>query len=252
MLDLLDKYKYGIIAVFAAYMILFVYLQMSTYTQYFPIEPFHEGPRLEGVEELELTPDQIEVSTDFNQDIKNMSRDQNDQREKSMTDYTENQSAEQIEQNIKDLEKQMFEEAGGEQERQRIKEEMERQQALAEQKKKEETKEVAKTGGDKSYSGSVMVEWTLADRNPHKRDNWYVRNPGYTCGYGANGVVTVEIKVTQGGEVASVTYLPTQSSGANQCMIDQALKYAKMSRFQYSANAPKIQAGLITYRFQSQ
>lgn len=233
-------------------MVIFVYLQMSSYTQYFPIEPWHEGPRLEGVEELELTPDQIEVSADMSQDIKNMSRDRNDDREQSATDYSENQSAEEIEQSIKDLEKQMFEEAGGEQDRQRIKEEIERQKQLAEQQKNKPEKEVARTGGDKSYSGSVMVEWVLDGRDPHKRDNWYVRNPGYTCGYGANGVVTVEIKVSQGGEVASATYMPAQSSGANACMIEQAVKYAKMSRFQYNANAPKIQSGLITYRFQSQ
>jgi len=97
-----------------------------------------------------------------------------------------------------------------------------------------------------------MVEWSLADRNPHQNRNWYVRNPGYTCGPGSNGTVTIDIKVNQNGDVSSVAYNPSRSSGANPCMIEQAEKYAKMSRFMYSADAPKIQSGTIIYRFVSQ
>ena len=35
-------------------------------------------------------------------------------------------------------------------------------------------------------------------------------------------------------------------------MIEQAVKYAKMSRFAYSAQAPKTQQGRITYTFIAQ
>jgi hypothetical protein len=35
-------------------------------------------------------------------------------------------------------------------------------------------------------------------------------------------------------------------------MIEQAVKYAKMSRFNYSGTAPKMQDGTITYTFIAQ
>jgi hypothetical protein len=250
-LFLIDKYKFGIIAVFAAYMMLFVYLQMESYTQYFPITPFHEGPILEKEEEIELEPEQIEVSPQMAGDIKNMSRDQNDKREKSYENYSQNRSANQVEQSVKDYEKKLFEEAGGETERKRIQEQMDQQKKQTNAAPKKEVAP-AKTGGDKAFAGNVMVEWSLASRNPHQNNNYYVRNPGYTCGYGANGVVCISIKVNQNGDVIGSEYQAGRSSGANQCMIEQALKYAKMSRFMYSGSAPESQMGSITYRFVAQ
>jgi len=97
-----------------------------------------------------------------------------------------------------------------------------------------------------------MVDWELSSRNPHQNNNWYVRNPGYTCGYGSVGRVTILIKVNQGGSVTLATYDASQSNGANSCMIEQALKYAKLSRFDYSGGAPSMQQGRITYTFISQ
>jgi hypothetical protein len=252
LLDFIDKYKFGIIATFAAYMFLFVYLQMSTYTQYFPITPFHEGARMENIEEIDLEPNQIEVGEEFQSDMKNMARDVNDKREKSSKEYYENQSSKEVEESVKDYEKKLFEESGGATERKRIQEEMESQKELEENKAKESDQPVAKTGGDKAYSGNVMVEWVLANRDPHKNDNWYVRNPGYTCGYGSNGAVAIDIKVNQNGDVTSAVYNPGNSAGANPCMIEQATKYAKLSRFKYDVNAGKIQSGTILYRFASQ
>lgn len=250
MLNFIDKYKFGIIATLAAYMIIFVFLQMESYTQYFPITPFHEGPQLDQ-EEFQLEPEQIEVSPDFAGDIKNMSRDVNDAREKSYEDYYQNKSVKDVEQMVKDYEKSLFEEAGGDKDRERIQAEREEQRKIDAQKPKEKpTNQPAKTGGDKAFAGNVMVDWELANRNPHQDNNWYVRNPGYTCGYGSNGRVSVTIRVNKNGDVTSA--LIKSSSGANQCMLDQAVKYAKMSRFKYSASAPSIQEGTIIYTFVSQ
>ncbi|MBU2020316.1 MAG: hypothetical protein KJ941_11780 [Bacteroidetes bacterium] len=250
-LFLIDKYKFGIIAVFAAYMFLFVYLQMKSYTQYFPITPFHQGPTLEKEEEIELEPEQVEVSPEMAGNIKNMSRDKNDARERSYENYSSNKSANQVEQSVKDYEKKLFEEAGGDKERKKIQEQMDQQKKQANSAPKKVVTP-AKTGGDKAYAGNVMVEWSLSNRNPHQNNNYFVRNPGYTCGYGSNGVVAISIKVNQNGDVTSAEYQGDRSSGANSCMIEQALKYAKMSRFMYSGSAPSSQIGSITYRFVSQ
>ena len=250
-LDFIDQYKFGIIAAFATYIFIFIFLQMESYTQYFPIKPFHEGAIIEQSPEIELQQDNIDTEG-FAQDIKSISRDANDTREKSNKDWSQNQSAKQVEQSVKDYEKKLFEEAGGAEERKRIQEQMERDREKNKNVAAPKENNTAKAGGDKSFDGAVMVEWSLSDRFPHQKNNWYVRNPGYTCGYGSNGTVVIDIKVNPNGDVIQANYSAAKSQNANPCMIAQGVKYAKKSRFAYSASAPKIQEGTIVYRFVSQ
>lgn len=234
-----------------------MYLQIHSVPTYIPIEPFYDGSYVEiSEDEIELKPENIMVPQDYSGEVKNMARDANDQRERSYDEYYENvASGEEVEQSVYELEQQMLADAGGAEERARIQERInERKKREAEQAKaaKSTNNEPAKVGGDKAYAGNVMVEWVLTDRTPHQHNNWYVRNPGYTCGKGASGVVTVIIRVNQSGNVTSAEYDPAQSSGANECMIKQAKKYALMSRFSYSGSAPKSQVGRISYTFVSQ
>ncbi len=250
--DILDKYKYGLLATFAAYVALFMYLQMESYTQYFPIQPFHEGAYVEVPEEIEIKPENVEIPEDFNPaDVKNISRDKNDTREKSDDKWFQNKSLSQVEQSVKDYEKKLFEESGGEAQRKKIQQEMEDRKKQNNTNNNKTKDNNATTGGNKSYSGDVMVDWVLSNRIPHQNNNWYVRNPGYTCGY-SSGRVTVQIKVNQNGDVVFANYDAARSSNATTCMVEQAVKYAKLSRFGYSGSAPKMQDGTITYTFISQ
>ena len=252
-LDLIDKYKFGLIATLAVYMAIFIYLQMDSYTRYFPIEQFNEGSHVEVPEDdIKLRPENIQVPSDYNVDVKNMSRDVNDDRERSSENYSQNKSLADVEAEYKALEEQMYKEAGGHKTRDEIRKEMAARKEAATNVKTNTNPKPAQEGGDVAYSGNVMVDWSLAKRSPHQNNNWYVRNPGYTCGYGSAGTVTVMIKVNQNWDVTSATYDPAQSSGGNQCMIEQAVKYAKKSRFDYSGSAAKIQTGRITYTFISQ
>lgn len=251
---IIDRYKFGIIAAFAAYIGFFMYLQMKTYEQYFPVQPFYQEPEVViAEEELEIEPEQLEIMSDEQAgDVKNMSRDQNDSRQRSNEKYFENRSAAEVEQSVKDYEKSLFESAGGEGKRQSIRQEMEqRKNKKTTATSSSKTKETAtSSGGNTAYSGNVMVDWSLSGRNPHQNNNWYVRNPGYTCGHGSSGRVSVTIQVNQNGDVVSA--IPTSTTGANACMIEQAVKYAKLSRFNYSGSSPKAQQGTITYTFVSQ
>ena len=248
----IDRYKLGILTAFAVYIGFFMYLEMQTYTRYFPIIPFNDQPLVEvQKEELLLTPEQIQIQQDLNSgDLKNISRDQNDSRERSSENWQENRSAKEIEHSIKDYEKSLYQANGGEQERDKIlKESEQRKNDLKKQAPlKPENKE--SSGAKTVYAGNVMVEWSLAQRTAYQNNNWHVRNPGYTCGYGSSGKVTVQIKVNQNGNVIQAAVL--SSSSANECMTQQALKYAKLSRFNYSNSASTGQVGTITYTFLSQ
>ncbi|MDG1147916.1 MAG: hypothetical protein P8N52_06375 [Crocinitomicaceae bacterium] len=252
-LDLVDKYKFGLIATLSVYIILFSYLQISSYQQSFPIEPFHEGSHVEIPEnDIELKPENIRVPSDYNAGVKSMARDVNDERTRALDGYSENKTIADIEAHYKALEAQMYEDAGGSKTRDEIKKEMDARKKMDAIQAANKKLEPAKVGGDVAYSGNVMVDWSLAKRSPHQQNNWYVRNPGYTCGHGSSGVVTVVIKVNRKGNVTSAEYDASQSQGGNACMIEQAVKYAKKSRFSYSTSASRLQIGRISYTFISQ
>jgi hypothetical protein len=250
--DILDRFKFGIIAAFAAYIGLFIYLQMESYTAYFPIEPFDKGSYVVIPEdEVKLKPENIEVPSDFvPTDVKNISRDQNDTRKRSNEKWFENKSASEVEQSVKDYEKKLFEEAGGDAKRKKIQQEIDERKTSKTTSSSKPKESTSQNGGNTAFAGSVMVDWSLANRNPHQNNNWYVRNPGYTCGTGASGKVSVSIKVNQNGDVISAT--ANTAPGTNGCMVEQALKYAKLSRFNFTESAPKIQEGTIIYTFVSQ
>lgn len=250
--EFVEKRKFGILAALAVYLFLFVYMNLGTYQKYYVIPIWDERAQLESPE-IQIKPENIEVDqqTQFSGDIKSIAQDLNDKRTKSYENWSQNKTSQQAEQRVKDLEKQFFEESGGAQKRAEIqKKTLDNKQKQNEnsQKKNENTT----TGGDIAYKGSVMVSWVLADREPHQNNNWYVRNPGYTCGSDAAGKVAVRIRVNQAGRVIQANHQSQESANVTSCMVEQALKYARMSRFNYSGSASKSQEGMIYYTFVAQ
>lgn len=252
MLLFIDRYKLGILSAFSLYIAFFIYLEMQTYTRYFPIIPFNETPAVAiQPDELILTPEQIEIQQNASDsELKNISRDQNDSRERSNENWQENKSAGEIEQSIKDYEKSLFEAAGGETKRATILKEMEQRKEEQKNQPIVSNKKGTNLGENTVYAGNVMVSWSLTKRTAYQNNNWFVRNPGYTCGQGSSGKITVQIKVNQNGSVIDAIVL--SSGGASDCMTQQAIKYAKLSRFNYSNTAATSQVGTITYTFVSQ
>lgn len=258
--DAIDKYRYGIIAAFAVAVGIFMYLELTYVEQYFEIESSFDKPTVEIVkEELLITPEnlQIQPPPQFEAGkVTNTARDMNDTRQRSDEDWSASKSASDVEKSVRDEERKMFDETGGEAKRKAIREEDEQRKKNV----KESIKDNGKVKGNNppgdsspnAVKGNVMVEWSLSNRNPHLNNEWYVRNPGYTCGYGSSGRVAISIKVGQDGKVISAVQDISGSSSASACMIEQALKYAKLSRFDYSGSAPEAQSGKIYYTFVSQ
>jgi len=251
MLEVFDKYKFGIIAALLCYLGIFMYTNIMTYDHIVLIKPFIDEASIDPVpvNEKEIIPEDIIVPDDFSAlDAKNMSQNVHDKREASYENYSENRSSEQIKQDIKNLEKQMANEAGGSAERARI-------QSLIEKRKKEQEAAVKNPGESNSsqttapnkYAGNTVVSYDLHGRNAHQNNDYYVRNPGYTCS-NANGVVVINVKTNANGDVTSAEYNSGASKNTTNCMIEQALKYAKISRFSYSSDASQ-QSGYIKYTF---
>jgi hypothetical protein len=239
MFILIDRYKLGILAAFSVYIVVFIFLEIITYQTYFPIQPFNDQPTISiTTDELLITKENLQVE----QDLKNISKDQNDLSEQSTNDWQENKSDE-INQSIKDYEKSLHQDNVSKNDN-IVKENEDDNNDLKPQvlNNNNNVKTV--------YGGNVMVSWSLTERTAYLNNNWYVRNPGYTCDQDSYGKITIQIKVDQNGSVIYASVL--EKGDATQCMINQAIKYAKLSRFNYSITATPNQIGTITYTFISQ
>ena len=237
MFIVIDRHKLGILAAFSVYILVFIFLEIITYQTYFPIQPFNDQTTISiTTDKLLITKENLQVE----QDSKNISKDQNDLREQSINDWQENKSDE-INQSIKDYEKSLHQDNVSKNDN-IVKENEDDNNDLNPQ--------VSNTNNNikTAYGGNVMVSWSLTERTAYLNNNWYVRNPGYTCDQDSYGKITIQIKVDQNGSVIYASVL--EKGDASQCMINQAIKYAKLSRFNYSPTPNQI--GTITYTFISQ
>jgi hypothetical protein len=216
--------------------VVFIFLEIITYQTYFPIQPFNDQPTISiTTDELLITKENLQVE----QDLKNISKDQNDLSEQSINNWQENKS-DKIIQSIKDYEKSLHQDNVSKNDN-IVKENEDGNNDLNPQvlNNNNNVKTV--------YGGNVMVSWSLTERTAYLNNNWYVRNPGYTCDQDSYGKITIQIKVDQNGSVIYASVL--EKGDASQCMINQAIKYAKLSRFNYSITATPNQIGTITYTF---
>ena len=239
MFIVIDRHKLGILAAFSVYILVFIFLEIITYQTYFPIQPFNNQTTISiTTDELLITKENLQVE----QDSKNISKDQNDLREQSINDWQENK-VDEINQSIKDYEKSLHQDNVSKNDN-IVKENEDDNNDLKPQ--------VSNTNNNikTAYGGNVMVSWSLTERTAYLNNNWYVRNPGYTCDQDSYGKITIQIKVDQNGSVIYASVL--EKGDASQCMINQAIKYAKLSRFNYSITATPNQIGTITYTFISQ
>ncbi len=87
---------------------------------------------------------------------------------------------------------------------------------------------------------SSSISFNLKDRQA-----MLLPNPIYTCN--ASGKIVINIKVNQNGYITKTKVNTKASSTKNQCLIDNAILYAKKARF--SSTEKNEQSGSITYYF---
>ena len=244
-----EHFFLALIAAFGVYISLFMYFHISSYKQYVLIPAFQEFSKIE--EEIKIAKENIEVPDQNSGELKNLARNNEDKRIKSEKDWSENTSSEDPTQTIKDFEKKLFEEAGGEKKREKIESEAERKK-VAKNEKSSKTDLINQHLKPNQYNGNVMVDFSLEGRTAYNNNNWYIRNPGYTCGYGSVGTIVILIKVNSSGKVVKINFDAAKSINATSCMQEQALKYANMSRFNPITKIGSEQSGYIRYQFVAQ
>ena len=133
----------------------------------------------------------------FDEEVLNMANNASDGRETSSDQFFENSSPSEIAEDIKALEQQMMQEAGGSEERAEL-------QAMIDARKRQKEKmdqEISKNDPTATQSGAVktahktMVDFDLGGRDAYQKNKWYVRNPGYKCDNAYKVTVHIDVQV---------------------------------------------------------
>ncbi len=254
--DFIERHKYALTLAILVHLIIFVTLNLYKVSN--PVDMPQRKVRVD-VElddyEVELTPEQMEQlmkNQNSGEEPKNMVANANDDREKSYEDYSEYKSQNKnVKDYVKNYEKDMYDKIQKERE------------AKGEKYVTDVNSNVKIYGGDKNdknvnnspnaanqYAGRTTRTYNLDGRGPKDNKQWHIRNPGYRCK--GSGTVHVTIKVDRSGNVKDAKLDPSKSSGYTQCMVDNAVKYALLSKFNYKDSAPAMQTGSITYNFIAQ
>jgi uncharacterized membrane protein len=251
-----EHYLKALIVVLSLYVGSFVYLELTTVKkeELLADEALYEVA-LEDVseEEKEQLRQEMEVAQQ-NASLRSVARDANDTRPRSDENWsTQTGGASHQgnpEQTARDFEAEVFAQTGGAAARERIVQESNKR--IAQLKQQGQTPQETNTNGAaqaNQYAGAVMVDFSVNKRSAYEGNTWYVRNPGYTCGFNAAGLVYLQIEVNSAGKVSVANYIAAKSKNASACMIEQALKYAKLSRFSTGEGSA---SGWISYRFEAQ
>lgn len=252
-LNFIERYKFAVIGTVLFHVMFFLYANFVTIKR--PVRLVEPTVEMDiPLEDVMMDPElmkllEIKPNDQSNAPIYNVTSDANDTREKSYENFSTQEMDKMVEENAKNLEQQYFDEwaathdnGAGPESNSSMDIQTDKQKQLTN--KNQTTDKSIDTQGANAFAGDVMASFDLKDRKAHA-----LEKPGYTCN--TAGTVTLQIKVDKNGDVKDVTYLPGASSNATECMIQQSIKYAKRSRFNYSSTAPAMQTGTITYKFVS-
>ena len=250
--DFIEQHKIAIIGTLLLHVGIFVYLQIETYSQNIYYTPEnHVFTKIEPDDEvIELNPENIESPQDASAGgpITNLTKNENDTRKSSATNFSKSSIDKQVEEDLKNFESSTFSEYSKNNPPPK-KENTYNDEPKNTTKTNTPKEQVSGDGISTQIKGQTMVSYNMTGRYPHNNNDWYIRNPGYTCGENSNGIVVVDITVDAAGNVTSSRVNSTKSSGATTCMLEKAQDYASKSRFAYKSGAPASQSGTITYRF---
>ena len=240
-----EKHKYGLLATFATYMFIFIYLHLQSYNETSSVDVYTDQNLKDNKtdEEILISTENINLLSNSNQqNAKNTIKNLNDQREESEKNWSEDYSIELDRQNYKvDEDKELN--ASKEHLRDIQKSVEERNNKVKIDDKNEKTDNNVNKQSSNSVKGSVLVSYNIANRKSIR-----LSIPGYSCK--SAGKIAIKVTVDLYGDVVSAKFDPSKSSSNDPCMVNLAKNFAKeKSRFNKST---KSDYGWIYYTFEAQ
>lgn len=198
------------------------------------------------LEEEQLSNEEIAKQQNVEDEIKNFRRNLKDTRKKSRENYSEQSLDEEVMNEIRNLENQEIQkrrEAGKVFDPSKYVED----ETTSNEKDIKEDFPSKEDEAENTYSGNVTANCELLGRDNGCNG---VKVPSYRCKKG--GEIHVNIKVNQKGRVTSAEIDKANSTSTDGCLINESIRYAKLSRFKQDFSAPISQEGKIIYNFVSQ
>jgi len=96
-----------------------------------------------------------------------------------------------------------------------------------------------------NYSGPTRIYYNLPGRT-----HTYLPIPIYKCEGSGKAVLTIEVNPK--GIVTSARIIESESTTSDPCLIETAINFALLSRFNPDINAQKVQTGTLSYLFVAQ
>lgn len=100
---------------------------------------------------------------------------------------------------------------------------------------------------EKSYSGTATVSYKINGKHRNQRQ---LPIPSYKCR--VSGTVTVDISINKSGDILDVSVNDMLTTTSNECLLQEAMKYARRSSFVSALDVPRKQTGTITYVYSAQ
>ena len=232
------KYRYGLIVTTAVHLLAFFYLSTTTIQDYKMIQPNEDI-----LAEFDFTDEEPQYASNADYQAKELvNASSNASQEKSTYTNSFDKSGmdQSIEDEMKDLENQFFDELKeGRDDVKEIKETKTTNSSVLDE--NTEQNDNASLGADVSATASFILKG---------RYDLELPAPSYICR--KEGVVVVNIKVSQKGNVKTVSVNTSGTNTNNECLINEALSYAKKARFNQDFNANSSQSGTIQFVFSRQ
>ncbi len=188
------------------------------------------------IEKMLLPPEQN--IDELNQDIKDLMQDIQDIRKKSRTNFSESRINQEIENEVIERNNQSLNEKNK-------KKESGTNRSIKETPTKENETQDKSAEAENSYAGKVTRYCNVKGRE------CYTVAPSYTCKGG--GQVQIDIKVDKIGSVKSVKVNTAKTTTTNECILNQALDYAKRTtKVSSDLKGEHANSGYIIYNFVSQ
>lgn len=244
--ELIERFKFSIIGVMILYVSVFVWSNWFIVKTSFPQEFQDEivavlDFSIDPVENDSKTENEESTSSDNNSNLMNVSANVTQEKTTYTNSFSKSQAEQEVWDELKAMEAAEFEALKGD-----------NPEAITKSDKEDNTNpNLVKEGADNNdkagYGMDVqaIVSYYVKDRNV-----LIDKKPSYLCK--SEGIVRVNIKVNQKGQVVSKTIDESNTNTQNECLRNAALEYAGLWKFNQNFKDELRKQGWIEFKYQAQ
>lgn len=242
----LIKYKWALIGTFFLHIGVMAYMnRVKLERHYVPMGQLEQIPLV--LEDQFDIPEEEKMKQEMqNGKISNITVNENDKVGESDKKYDSRAvkiSDSDVEKDMRDYEKNAFDEAASKHKKDDIV--IDDPKLNVKKDKKDDNSQSSNENNKVRSAGRVSGSYDLDGR----RDEYFAK-PAYVCK--GSGTIVLKVKVNRSGKVVSATIDSGQSSYTEDCMGENAVKYAYKCKFEAGTQWPEPQSGTVTYTYISQ